>query len=109
MFLHAFVIADCMALLATAQGGVARATAANRPLDGVWSIIGSVLDGDTASVVQQRRLVWMPAHLALRTFSTKPKSDGSQVSEVGWRANCLVDAVVNSARGSSLPLPVPYA
>ena len=97
-----FVITDCQSLLTTAQGGLASATAANRPMAGVWTLIGSALDGDTAAAVNQGRLVWMPAHLTRATAGAMRKSDGSPVSVVDWRANRLADAVAKSAAGAPL-------
>ena len=93
------VVTDCLALLAVAQGGVVRATAANRTLAGVWTLIAAALDGDIQHMVDNGSLKWMPAHMshARRTL----KSDGSAVSELDLRANRLVDAVAKAAAGST--------
>jgi hypothetical protein len=94
------IITDCQSLLTTARGGLASATAANRPMAGVWTLIGSALDGDTAAAVEQGKLLWMPAHLTRTAAGAMRKSDGSPVSMVDWRANRLADAVAKSAAGA---------
>ena len=67
---------------------------------GVWTLVGSAMDGDTAAAVEQGKLIWMPAHLARTAASAMRKSDGSPVSVVDWRANRLADAVAKSAAGA---------
>jgi hypothetical protein len=94
------VITDCLSLLATAQGGLARATASRCTMAGVWTLIGAALDGDLAASVEQGKLLWMPSHLAHATAAAARKSDGSPVSVLDWRANRLADAVAKSAAGA---------
>ena len=86
------VVTDCLSLLDSARSGPA-AVAANRPLAGVWNLIGEATDGHTRQMVEEGRLIWMPSHVAKRSCSRHYRSDGAQVSLADWRANRLVDAV----------------
>ena len=88
---------DCLALLHTAEGGLARATDASRPLARIWAAIGNVMDGDIYALVADRHLTWMPAHQSLATVGSRTLSDGVQVSVVDWRANRLADALAKQA------------
>ena len=90
----------CQALLRTAEGGLARATTARRPLARVWSQIGNVLDGDLSILVHDRRLVWMPAHQSIASVGRIVLSNGEHMSVLDWRANRLVDAVAKQAADS---------
>ena len=74
------VVTDCIALLRTAEGGAAAATAAARPLVGVWVRIASALDGDLTPLAAGGRLVWMPAHQSAATAARSLRSDGAAVS-----------------------------
>ena len=95
------IITDCLALVTVAQGGIVAASAASRPLAGVWSLIGAALDGDTVDLVQSKKLIWMPAHTSLANASSCKKSDGTPVTELDWRANRLADAVAKNAAKAS--------
>jgi hypothetical protein len=94
------VITDCLSLLTTAQGGLARATASRCTMAGVWTLIGTALDDDLAASVEHGKLLWMPSHLAHASAAAVRKSDGSPVSTLDWRANRLADAVAKSAAGA---------
>ena len=98
-------ITDCLSLLATAERGPQRATAASRPLGGVWRRIAASVDGDTASLVHTRRLVWMPSHATLAAATALCKSDGTFVTTSDWRANRLCDAHAKLAAGAAAPDP----
>ena len=98
------VVTDCKSLLTTAAAGAVRATAASRPLAGVWSIIAACVDGDLAQLVARKLLRWIPAHKSLARAGTLCASDGEFVTECEWRANRLADII---ARTCALRLVVP--
>ena len=74
------VVTDSLSLLTAAQGGLVRTTSARCSMAGVWTLIGTALDGDPAAIVERGRLRWMPSHLARDTAGSARKSDGSPVS-----------------------------
>ena len=88
---------DCLSLLRTAEGGLARATAACRPLARLWSQIGTTLDGNICQLTEQGLLVWMPAHQSTAAIGNRALSNGDKLSVVDWRANQLVDALAKQA------------
>ena len=92
-----FMITDCLALLRTAERGLASATAATRPLARLWNHIGSIMDGNIGKLVEDGLLVWMPAHQTSAGVGVKVLSDGRRLSWIDWRANRLVDAVAKQA------------
>ena len=59
--------------------------------------IASSLDGNLASLIEQGRLVWMPAHQTAAHMARSVKSTGQPVTVVDWRANRLADALAKSA------------
>jgi hypothetical protein len=88
---------DCLALLRTAEGGLASATASSRPLARIWSHIGNAMDGNISSLVVDGLLVWMPAHQTTAAIGTRVLSNGERLSAIDWRANRLVDALAKQA------------
>jgi hypothetical protein len=100
-------VTDCKSLLATATGGSVRATAASKPLAGVWSVIAACLDGDIGRLVTDGLLRWLPAHRSCAQATRLRASDGELVTVCEWRANRLADAIARScARRSAVPRPV---
>ena len=99
---------DCLGLLQIAEGGIARATAADRPMARLWSQIGIALDGDVSVLMSQGCLVWMPAHLsAAAAVGHASLSNGAKMSMVDWRANRLVDALAKqAAAGRRAPMAI---
>ena len=88
---------DCLALLCTAEGGLARATESHRPLARVWAHIGGAMDGNICVLATERKLIWMPAHQSLAAVGNATLSSGKELSTVDWRANRLVDALAKRA------------
>jgi hypothetical protein len=88
---------DCQCLLTTAKEGAAHATGSSKPLARIWGLIAMSLDGHTESIVQNGKLVWMPAHQPVSAISVATLSNGKVLSGVDWRANRLVDALAKSA------------
>ncbi len=88
---------DCMALLATARSGTARATHHSRPLARVWKRIAVVLGVDIATLMQADKLAWVPAHKSLSAVGEVTLSNGNRLSMVDWRANRLVDKLAKIA------------
>ena len=86
------VVTDCLSLLDAARAWPA-AVAANRPLAGVWSLIGAAMDGAARRLIDGGLLTWMPSHVARRNLGQRFRSDGAPVSTIDWRANRLVDAI----------------
>ena len=97
------MVTDCLSLLKTAECGTASATAASRRLGGLWMRIAAAVDGNLASLVEQGRLVWMPAHQTAAETARVAKSNGQPVTSVDWRANRLADAVARSAATRGAP------
>ena len=91
---------DCQALLAVAEGGMQKATGADKHLARAWRLIAHFLDGDTASLSREGRLVWMPAHQSVAAIGEKRLSNGRVLSTVDWRANRLADALAKQAAAS---------
>jgi hypothetical protein len=88
---------DCLGLLSTAEGGTARATAADKPLARAWVGIAATLDGDITQLVRRRRLVWLPAHQSATAIGNRTLSNGKEMTALDWRANRLVDALAKMA------------
>ena len=88
---------DCMSLLSTARGGLARATAASHPLARLWSQIGNCTDGSIISLVEEDLLTWMPSHQTIASIDKAVLSNGKKLSVVDWSANRLVDALAKQA------------
>jgi len=88
---------DCQSLLTIAAEGSAQATAASRPLARIWALIAGSLDGDTAKLVRDGLLAWMPAHQSLGAIGTRELSNGKLLTGRDWRANRLVDALAKMA------------
>jgi hypothetical protein len=86
---------DCMSILTAARGGSVSATAASRPLARIWRSIEDSLDGDLASLMNDGRLSWIPAHLSIKAVGERVLPDGSRLTMVDWRANRLVDILAN--------------
>jgi hypothetical protein len=74
------VVTDCLGILNTAERGKAAAVAAARPLAAPWIRIAAACDGDTARLVADRLLVWMPSHTASSEYQHRLKSDGTCVT-----------------------------
>ena len=87
------IVTDCRSLLDTASGGLAQATAASRPLAALWRRIGAAVDDPVQQLVVERRLIWMPSHIARARLGVVLRSDGLPVTALDWRANRLVDAL----------------
>ena len=92
-----FMKTDCLALLHTAEGGLASATAANRPLARIWNRIGNAMDGNISRLRSDGLLVWVPAHQSSAAIGIKVLSNGDKLSDVDWRANRLADALAKQA------------
>ena len=88
---------DCLSLLRTAEGGLSKAVAANRPLARIWGRIGCSLDADITCLVRDEKLVWVPAHQTTAAIGNKELSNGQMLTAVDWRANRLVDALAKQA------------
>jgi len=88
---------DCQGLLASAGHSQSVILGADRPLARAWAVIAAALDGDTASLERDGRLVWMPAHQSMAAIGAKRLSNGVYMNAVDWRANRLVDALAKQA------------
>jgi hypothetical protein len=98
------VVTDCMGLLDLARGGSTRATLPTRLTAGIWTHIVTAVDGAPQVLVDQRRLVWMPSHVAAGSRAAVLKSDGSQITDADWRANRLCDLIAKRcARRIAMP------
>ena len=86
-----------MALLHTVRAGVDFATDAARPLARIWCDISHALDSDFAQLLNNDKLVWMPAHQAITAIQNKQMSNGRVLSSIDWRANRLVDGLAKEA------------
>ena len=95
---------DCYALLTTAEGGIASATMASRPLARVWSLIGKAADNRIEALVQERLLVWIPAHTTAAAIVRAKLSNNKLMTVVDWRANRLVDALAKACANDVLPM-----
>ena len=73
-------VTDCKSLLATADAGSARATAASKTLAGVWSVMVACLDGDLRRLVACGLLRWVPAHKSCAQAIRLRASDGELVT-----------------------------
>ena len=87
---------DCLSLLTSALDAH-RACGANRSLARAWSMIRTALDGDTAVLVRDGRLVWLPAHQTTAAIGVQLLSNKRRFSAIDWRANRLVDALAKLA------------
>ena len=87
---------DCLALLNTAQAGLAAATAASKKLARIWGMIGSTLDGDLSALADAATLIWLPAHLGFSAVGQRVLSNGKIFTMLDWRANRLVDALAKA-------------
>ena len=99
------VVTDCKSLVTVAATGTARATAASAPLGGIWRCIASTFGSDVRGLIDDGRLVWMPAHLAAGTAAYALMSNGREVTFVAWRANRLADAIAKRCAARMLADP----
>ena len=100
------VVTDGQCLLTTAAAGTVRATASSRPLVAVWRTIVAALDADVSLLVTRDKLRRLPAHKSLELALQARNSNGDLVTEIGWRANRLADAI---ARRCTHTLAAPRA
>ena len=91
------VLTDCQSLVLQARGGTAAATAAKKPLAAEWARVAAATEVPLQRLVDEHRLVWMPAHLGAAAAAGRLKSDGSTLTAIEWRANRLADAVAKAA------------
>jgi hypothetical protein len=96
------IVTDCLSILKAAAMGMASATAPNKTLATVWSLISVAVDGDVTSLVNTGRLKWMPSHGSLATIGSAIKSDGRPLTAIEWRANRLADALAKAAANEPL-------
>ena len=92
------IVTDCLSLFKTAECGTASATAAKQTLGGVSTRIGATLDGNLASLVEQKRLVWMLAHQSAAATARRSSPMGSRSRQsIGELIDLLTDVVARSA------------
>ena len=80
---------DCQCLLTTAGAGAANATASDKPLARIWTLIAASLDGHVESITERGNLVWMPAHQPMTAIGSVALSNGKLLSGVDWKRTGL--------------------
>ena len=96
---------DCQALLATLESGTGASGAANKPLARIWKYIANILGGCFRPMVEDDKLVWMPAHTSTGAVGEAKLSNGTRLSMLDWRANRLVDALAKMSALEAQYLP----
>ena len=96
---------DCQALLTTLQHGEGSAAGANKPLARIWRCIANTLGGCFRPMVEEDKLVWMPAHTSTGDVGEAKLSNGTRLSMVDWRANRLVDALAKMSALEAQHIP----
>ena len=94
---------DCMAVIASAQGGTAAATHHSRPLAKIWKTIAQIVGQDIATLVSNGKLVWVPAHRLITDIGEAKLGNGARFTSTDWRANRLVDKLAKLAAESLQP------
>ena len=96
------VFTDCLSPRTALSAGRPKLTAAGTALAGMWR---TLFDKCTESAFDLLdKLVWLPAHLSLRSALRLFRSDGCKVTVQDWRANRLVDGFAKRcALGAAIP------
>ena len=97
------IVTDCLGIVNTAQRGLEAAVGSKMPLAGLWNRIGAAVDGPLQRLVEDRKVVWMPAHKSLAAAATLRRSDGGLITPLEWRANRLADAHAKAAAAACGP------
>ena len=92
---------DCLSLIATAAGGVSRATDSRKVLAQIWVMVCNALDGELHRLADNSALVWIPAHTSPAAIGEAKRSDGARLSHIDWRANRLADGLAKQAAAST--------
>ena len=85
-----------MSIISAIRNSATPLTDASRPLARIWRNIEDSLDGDTASLINNDRLSWIPAHLSIRAVGEMRLPDGNRLTMTDWRANRLVDILAKA-------------
>jgi hypothetical protein len=93
------IFTDCKVVVDLVAAGVGKATSASCSLARSMRMLASTARDGLHQLVSNQKLVWMPAHLRIGTYSLRRRSDGASVSPIDFRANRLVDVLAKAAAG----------
>ena len=99
------VVTDCLGLVKTAAKGTNAASTSKMHLARVWKHIAHQLEGRIDTLVQDKMLVWMPAHQTASCIGCRLKSDHKAITSLDWRSNRLVDGLAKLAAADGAARP----